>query len=191
MEAARQPWPKFGDLLVRNGLLTEEELALALAEQRGSGKRLGEILVEKGTITRAQVARLLAEQVEMPLVEMGESDVDIAAAALLPEELARRYSALPMGFLADDSLLVAVADPTNVLHWAELRLALGAPIRFGIAPPEAIDAAIAFVHQESVDLVEEDDEPNDHAGIVDMHELEGDAPAVVQVNKTIQRALAL
>ena len=170
MEAAHQPWPKFGSLLVRDGLLTEEELALALAEQRGSGKRLGEILVEKGTITRTQVARLLAEQVEMPLVEMDESEVDIAAAALLPEALARRYSALPMGFLPDDSLLVAVADPTNVLHWDELRLALGVPIRFGIAPPDAIDAAIAFVHQESVDLVEDDEEPNHAAGIVDMHE---------------------
>ena len=66
-----------------------------------------------------------------------------------PRTLARRYSALPMGFLPDDSLLVAVADPTNVLHWDELRLALGVPIRFGIAPPDAIDAAIAFVHQES------------------------------------------
>ena len=191
MEAAHQPWPKFGSLLVRDGLLTEEELALALAEQRGSGKRLGEILVEKGTITRTQVARLLAEQVEMPLVEMDESEVDIAAAALLPEALARRYSALPMGFLPDDSLLVAVADPTNVLHWDELRLALGVPIRFGIAPPDAIDAAIAFVHQESVDLVEDDEEPNHAAGIVDMHEADGDAPAVAQVNKTIQRALAL
>jgi type IV pilus assembly protein PilB len=191
MEAAQQPWPKFGALLVRDGLLTEEELALALAEQHGSGKRLGEILVEKGTITRTQVARLLAEQVEMPLVEMGEAEVDIAAATLLPEELARRYSALPMGFLPDNSLLVAVADPTNVLHWDELRLALGVPIRFGIAPPDAIDAAIDFVHQETVDVVDEDGEPNDPAGIVDMHEVEGDAPAVVQVNKTIQRALVL
>jgi type IV pilus assembly protein PilB len=192
MEAAQQPWPKFGSLLVRDGLLTEEELALVLAEQHGSGKRLGEILVEKGTITRTQVARLLAEQVEMPLVEMGEAEVDIAAATLLPEALARRYSALPMGFLPDDSLLVAVADPTNVLHWDELRLALGVPIRFGIAPPDAIDAAIAFVHQQTVDVVEEDAEPNDPAGIVDMHEAtEGDAPAVVQVNKTIQRALLL
>jgi type IV pilus assembly protein PilB len=191
MEAAQQPWPKFGALLVRDGLLTEEELALALAEQRGTGKRLGEILVEKGTITRTQVARLLAEQVEMPLVDVGESEVDIAAATLLPEDLARRYSALPMGFLSDNSLLVAVADPTNVLHWDELRLALGVPIRFGIAPPEAIDAAIAFVHQESVDVVDEEAEPNNPAGIVDMHEVEGNAPAVVQVNKTIQRALAL
>ena len=193
MEAAHQPWPKFGSLLVRDGLITEEELALALDEQRESGKRLGEILVDKGTITRAQVARLLAEQVEMPLVDLDESEVDSVAAALLPEDLARRYSAMPVGFLPDDSLLVAVADPTNVLHWDELRLALGVPIRFGIAAPDAIDAAIAFVHQESLDLVDETEEShaNEVAGIVDMHELEGDAPAVAQVNKTIQRALSL
>ncbi len=192
MEAAQQPWPKFGSLLVRDGLITEEELALALDEQRGTGKRLGEILVEKGMITRAQVARLLAEQVEMPLVELDESEIDTNAAALLPENLARRYSALPLGFLSDSSLLVAVADPTNVLHWDELRLALGVPIRFGIAAPDAIDAAIAFVHQESLDVVEEDEtHTSETAGIVDMHELEGDAPAVTQVNKTIQRALAI
>ena len=192
MEAAHQSWPKFGSLLVRDGLITEDELALTLEEQRQSGKRLGEILVEKGTITRVQVARLLAEQVEMPLVEVGESDVDVDAATLLPEALARRYSALPMGFLPDDSLLVAVADPTNVLHWDELRLALGVPIRFGIASPDAIDAAIDFVHQESLDLVEEDEaDANTAAGIVDMHALAGDAPAVTQVNKTIQRALSL
>ena len=158
MEAAHQPWPALGSLLVRDGLLTEEELQDALESQRDSGKRLGEILVERGSVTKTQVARLLAEQVEMPLVELEESDVDTGAAMLLPEDLARRYSAVPVGFLPDNSLLVAVADPTNVLHWDELRLALGVPIRFGVAAPDAIDAAIAFVHQETLDVV--DDEEN-------------------------------
>jgi type II secretion system (T2SS) protein E len=157
MEAAHQPWPALGSLLVRDGLLTEEDLQSALAQQRVSGKRLGEILVERGDVTRTQVARMLAEQVEMPLVELEESEVDIGAATLLNEELARRYRAIPVGFLPDDSLLVAVADPTNVLHWDELRLALGVPIRFGVASPDAIDAAIAFVHQESLDVVEADE----------------------------------
>lgn len=117
--------------------------------------------------------------------------MDVEAALRLPEQLARRYSALPMGFLPDQSLLVAVADPTNVLHWDELRLALGVPIRFGIASPDAIDAAIAFVHQKSLDIVEEDEGDAQHAaGIVDVHALDG-TPAVTQVNKTIQRALLL
>jgi type IV pilus assembly protein PilB len=192
MEAAHQPWPALGSLLVRDGLLTEEDLQSALAQQRVSGKRLGEILVERGDVTRTQVARMLAEQVEMPLVELEESEVDIGAATLLNEELARRYRAVPVGFLPDDSLLVAVADPTNVLHWDELRLALGVPIRFGVAAPDAIDAAIAFVHQQSLDVVETDEAAaRVAAGIVDMHSADTETPAVAQVNKTIQRALAL
>jgi type IV pilus assembly protein PilB len=194
MEAAHHPWPSLGSLLIRDGLLTEEGLADALAEQLESGKRLGEILVARGSVTKTQVARLLAEQVEMPLVELDESEVDTHAATLLPEELARRYNALPVGFLPDQSLLVAVADPTNVLHWDELRLALGVPIRFGVAAPDAIDAAIASVHQQILDVVAEDDvqeEASAAAGIVDMHELDGDTPAVTQVNRMIQRALAI
>ena len=192
MEAARQQWPAIGTLLVRDGLLTEEQLAAALAQQLDSGKRLGEILVEQGIITKTQVARVLAEQVDMPLVELEEAEVDVEAATLLPEALARRYSAVPVGFLPDDSLLVAVADPTNMFHSDELRLALGVPIRFGVAAPDAIDAAIAFVHQEALDVVEEDEaEASATAGIVDMHPVDADTPAVAQVNKTIQRALVL
>jgi type IV pilus assembly protein PilB len=192
MEAAQQPWPALGALLVRDGLLSEEDLKSALELQRESGKRLGEILIERGDVTRTQLARMLAEQVEMPLVELEESEVDTEAALLLPEELAKRYRALPVGFLPDDSLLVAVADPTNVLHWDELRLALGVPIRFGVAAPDAIDAAISFVHQETLAIVEPDEEEASvAAGILDMHEADGDTPAITLVNKTIQRALAL
>lgn len=62
MEAAHHPWPALGDLVVREGLVGEEDLEAALAEQRGSGVRLGEILVERGQVTRTQVARLLAAQ---------------------------------------------------------------------------------------------------------------------------------
>jgi type IV pilus assembly protein PilB len=193
--AAQQPWPALGSLLVRDGLLSEEQLEIALVLQQESGQRLGEILIERGDVTRAQLARLLAEQVEMPLVELEESEIDTDAALLLPEELARRYRALPVGFLPDESLLVAVADPTNVLHWDDLRLALGVPLRFGVAAPDAIDAAIGFVHEQSLDIVapaeEGEDDGSIAAGIVDMHEAEADTPAVTLVNKTIQRALAL
>lgn len=192
MEAAHQPWPTLGSLLVRDGLLSEADLRSALAEQRNSGKRLGEILVERGNVTKTQVARLLAEQVEMPVVDLEESEIDSEVAVRLPEELARRYSALPVGLLPDQSLLVAIADPTNVLHSDELRLALGVPIRFGVAAPDAIDAAIAFVHQEELDVVDgEEAEARMTAGVVDMQPVDADTPAVSQVNKAIQRALAL
>jgi type IV pilus assembly protein PilB len=193
MEAAHHPWPALGALLLRDGIVREEELEAALAAQRGSGKRLGEVLVERGTVTRTQVARVLAEQHELPFIELAESDVQIEAATLLPEDLARRYTALPVAIETDDSVLVAVADPTNVMHSDELRLALGRPLRFGVASPDAIESAIAFIHQQVLTLVD-DDETQAAAAAVGVHDVEagdGDTPAISQVNKTIQRALSL
>jgi type IV pilus assembly protein PilB len=194
MEAAHHPWPALGALLVRDGLVTEADLEAALVQQRGTGKRLGEVLVERGMVTRTQVARVLAEQHELPFIELAESEVQVEAATQLPEDLARRYTALPVSALPDDSLLVAVADPTNVLHSDELRLALGRPLRFGVAAPDAIEAAIAFIHQHALTLVD-DDAGDAGAAALGVHDMEqatdADSPAVAQVNKTIQRALSL
>jgi type IV pilus assembly protein PilB len=194
MEAAHHPWPALGALLVRDGLVTEAELEAALMTQRTTGGRLGELLVERGIVTRTQVARVLAEQHELPFIELAESEVQVHAAIRLPEDLARRYNALPVSVLPDDALLVAVADPTNVLHSDELRLALGVPLRFGVAAPDAIDAAIAFIHQQALTLVE-DDALDTAAATYGVHDVadsgDADSPAVAQVNKTIQRALSI
>jgi type IV pilus assembly protein PilB len=191
MEAAHHHWPVLGALLMREGLVGKDELEAALAEQRASGLRLGEILVHRGIVTRTQVARVLAEQHELPFIELAESDMEIEAATLLPEDLARRYSALPVSLEPDGTLLVAVADPTNVLHSDELRLALGVPLRFGVAAPDAIDAAIAFIHQQMLTLVEDEAEAAVVGGVHDVESGDVDTPAVSQVNKTIQRALSL
>ena len=178
---------------MREGLVTKDELEAALVEQRSSGLRLGEILVDRGAVTRTQVARVLAEQHELPFIELAESDMEIEAATLLPEDLARRYSALPVSLEPDGTLLVAVADPTNVLHSDELRLALGVPLRFGVAAHDAIDAAIAFIHHQMLTLVDEDTAEAAVAtlGVHDVGGGDVDTPAVSQVNKTIQRALSL
>jgi type IV pilus assembly protein PilB len=192
MEAANHPWPAVGSLLLRDGLVTQEELEAALGQHRVSGKRLGEVLVERGSVTRTQIARALAEQHELPFIELAESDVQIDAAILLSEELARRYVALPVSIEPDESLLVAVADPTNVMHSDELRLALGRPLRFGVAAPDAIDATIAFIHQQALTLIDEAEaEAATVGGVHDVEVGDGDTPAVSQVNKTIQRALSI
>ena len=143
-------WPPLGALLIREGLVSDAELETALAQQRlSASRRLGEILVERGVVTSADVARLVAEQYELPFVELAESEVEQTTAALLPEEIARRYAALPIGFLPDGSLRVVVADPTNVLYSDELHLALGVPLSFAVADPNAIDATITLAHEQA------------------------------------------
>ena len=153
-------WPPLGALLVREGLLTDTDLEAALAQQRLSpSRRLGEILVDRGTVPASTVARLVAEQYELPFVELANVDVDRLAARLLSEDVARRCSALPIGYLEDGSLQVVVADPTNVLYSDELRLELKVPLRFAVAGPEEIDAAITVVHEQSSAEVQEAVDP--------------------------------
>jgi type IV pilus assembly protein PilB len=191
MEAARNPWPALGTLLVRDGALTPEELDLALGSQLAAPeRRLGEILVEEGFCTRAQIARVLAEQHELEYLELSDTSIDVDAATLLPENLARRYLALPVRLLEDGSVLVAVADPTNVLFSDELRLALGMPIRVGVAPADTIEAAISRLHDDVHAITEVEEhhelERDDGATVLD---LDHETPAVVFVNRTIARAL--
>jgi type IV pilus assembly protein PilB len=158
MEAARHAWPALGALLLRDGLVEQADLEAVLAEQaesgttRISGKRLGESLVDRGLVTSEQVARLVAEQYELPFVELDESEVNLQAAALLGPELARTFAALPIAALPDESLLVAVADPTRVLRSDDLRRALARPLRFAVATPDALEAAIAALAERARSL---------------------------------------
>jgi type IV pilus assembly protein PilB len=190
VEAARSPWPALGTLLVRDGSISAEQLERALDEKRQKPeKRLGEILVEHGSTTRAQIARILAEQHELEYIELDEGTLEIEAAGLLPENLARRYLAVPVRFLDDGSVLVAVADPTNVLFSDELRLALGLPVRVGVASSDSIERAITRIHEETHELQEIVEEEQDAGATV--LDLDHETPAVVFVNKTINRALDL
>ena len=189
MEAARSPWPALGTLLVRDGAIAPEQLERALEEKRANPKRrLGEILVEQGATTRAQIARILAEQHELDYIELEEGVIEADAAGLLPENLARRYNAVPVRFLGDGSILVAVADPTNVMFSDDLRLALGVPVTVGVASSDAIERAITRVHEHVQEITEVVEEEDDQTQVLD---LDHETPAVVFVNKTISRALDL
>ena len=141
-----QTWPPLGALLVREGFLTDADLDAALAQQRLSpSNRLGEILIERGIVTPSVVARLVAEQYELPFVELDALDVEPAVARRLPEEIARRLSAVPVA-LHDGAVEVAISDPTTAVYSDELQQALDAPLEFFVAAPNAIEAVLDAVH---------------------------------------------
>ncbi len=134
---------QLGALLLENGLIDADQLERALAEKATSGHRLGEILTAHGWVPPSGLARALAEQHELEFLDLTRSTVDPAAVALLPEAYARQYDALPVRFLSDDVVLVAVADPSNVTSNDNLDLALGREVRFAVASAPALANAIA------------------------------------------------
>src|SRR4249919_1413009 len=97
---------QLGELLVEEGKLTGAQLETAMAEQRRGGRTLGRVLVELGMLAEAELLATLARQVGMRFVDLGSFAVDATAATRLPEAMARRHLALPIGY-EDDRLLVA------------------------------------------------------------------------------------
>ncbi|HVM17502.1 MAG TPA: ATPase, T2SS/T4P/T4SS family [Gaiellaceae bacterium] len=186
-----EPRAQLGALLVRDGLLTPEQLEDALVEKERSGGRLGEIVVERGWVSGAAVARALAEQHQLEYLDLGRTNVDPAAAGLLPERFARRYDALPVKFLAEDTVLVAVGDPTNVLASDDLRLALGLNVRLAVVPAPDLRDVIARTHRAHIEVDEEaqglDEEETNVEDIRDGAATS--APAIRLVNQLIARAI--
>jgi type IV pilus assembly protein PilB len=195
MEAAarfslRQPGSKLllGSLLVRDGLVEMEQVDDALAEQGKTERRLGEILVERGLVSDRALAQALAEQHGLEYVDLSDREPDPEATGLLPQKFARRYDALPV-CVVDEALLVAVADPTNLLATDDLRLALGVNVRLGVAALGDLRVAIGRAYRTELEIVdvEATDHRDEHPDIRD--DVDDLAPAVRLVNSLLSRAL--
>jgi type IV pilus assembly protein PilB len=184
---------RLGDMLVRDGLITPEQLREALAAKaENREQRLGEIVVARGWVSGSDLAKALAEQHGLDFIELAQISIDDAAADLLPERLARRYRAVPVKFLAEDSALVAVADPTDVVASDDLKLALGLNVRFAVAESTDLDRTLTRIYRTEFDV--EDSPVESEAGAEDA-ELDikesatTSAPAIKLVNSVLSRAI--
>jgi MshEN domain len=143
LPAPKPAWLPLGALLIREGLITSEQLELALIDQQGTGLRLGELLVQWGWVESTAISRALAEQYELDFVDLDTAEFDPAAVVRLAAKDARNHDAIPIRFLEDGRLLVAVADPTDVGSCDELRALLGVGIRLVVADQTELHRALA------------------------------------------------
>jgi len=104
---------RLGDLLVQQGIINEEQLIQALAAQKESGRKLGFMLIELGLVTENQLLSFLSQHLKVPLVDIGNHNVSLAAVNMLPEVQARRHRALVLEDKGD-RLLVAMSDPADL-----------------------------------------------------------------------------
>ncbi|HVC88439.1 MAG TPA: GspE/PulE family protein [Gaiellaceae bacterium] len=184
---------EIGALLVSAGALTPEQLVLALADQAATGLRLGEIIVDRGWSSQQSVAQALADQAGLSFLDLSQVEADPAAAALLPEKFARRYGALPIRFLDQETVLVAVADPTDVVTSDDLRLILGVDMVLAVVVRAELEEAIARAHRTQLEIVEEDTQAHvQEVLLADIRDgASSDAPAIRLVNQLLSQAIEL
>jgi len=129
MATAAAGLERLGDLLVREGLITREQLQQALEQQRGSGMRLGYVLVKAGMVQEIEITKMLARQFRVPAVDLSRFEVDPKIIKLIPADVALKHHVLPLK-REGRTLTVAMADPTNVTVVEDLKFIT----RFDIFP---------------------------------------------------------
>ena len=111
---------QLGDILLEGGLVTHDQLAVAIDEQNRLGRSLGRVLVDQGVLTEAQLVASLAAQIGMRFVDLGDIQIDGSALGRVPGHVARRHTAIPIGY-EEGKLVVAMADPANVFAIDDIR----------------------------------------------------------------------
>ncbi len=189
---ARQPGPKprIGDMIVQLGFAEGGTIEHGLARARETGLPLGQALVADGLVSPDQLARALAERNGLEHVDLNVFDVDMGAANLIDPAKARRYRAVPVAFADRRTLLVALADPANVLALDDIRMGTGYEVRRAVAAPADIDALIGQLSQleQSVQEIEEAEQPA-AAEVIELRESADEAPVVKLVHSVIADAV--
>ena len=191
---------RLGDILVKNSLITSEQLAGALQEQKLSGgqSKLGTILVKQGLIQEQELVSFLSRQYGVPTISLAEYEIDPAIIKIIPSEVAQKYQLIPVN-RAGSTLIVAVSDPSNLFAIEDIKFMTSYNVEMVVTSEADIKGAIDRYYDQSASLADvmdnldiEDLELVDTDDEVDVSSLERateDAPVVKLVNLILMDAI--
>src|ERR1700720_4951168 len=196
---------RLGDLLVKERIISQDQLEKALQAQRQAGPsaRLGSVLVRLGFVSDEEVTNFLSRQYGVPAINLQYFEIDSSVVKLIPEETAKRYQILPLSRVGA-SLTIAMVDPTNVFAMDDIKFMTGFNIEPVVASEssilDGIDKAYGATKEEDLEQVmlsmTEMDESDvelqaDQAelGLADLERAADEAPIVKLVNLVLTDAV--
>jgi type IV pilus assembly protein PilB len=184
------------DAIVDLEYATREQVEQAIAQSRTAGRPPEQILLEQGVIDAEKLSRAVAERYGLDFVDLAIFSVDMAAANLISVKSARRHQAVPIAFVDQSTLLLAMADPANVLAVDDVQMATGLNCRVAVAPSDDLTALIGKLTTlqstvaEAIAEDEEEEEDEDAAtDITDIRASAEDAPVIKLVNSILGQAV--
>lgn len=142
---------RIGDLLIQNGVISEEQLMQALAVQKQSGQRLGRVLIDTHALEEDQFLSFLSQQLEISFVDLKRFNFDVSLVNLLPETYARRHRAIVLSD-EDSSLVVGMADPMDIFAFDELERILQQPIKQAVVRESELLSTLDLVYRRTEDI---------------------------------------
>ncbi len=183
------------DVIVDMGLAPRERVDSAIESSRNEGITPERVLLASGAITSDGLARALAERYGLDHLDLDVFSVDMGAANLVVNSAAKRYQAVPVAFVDKRTLLLAMADPSNVLAVDDVAIMTGYEVRVAVASPDAIGDLISrMARLEDVvsgDAAAAEEAEEASADIVNLRETADDAPVVKLVNQIVGQAVEL
>jgi type IV pilus assembly protein PilB len=184
------------DVLVELGFVAEPTVRAAVEMARTAGRPPEALLLEQGAINEEQLARATAERYGLDHVDLAVYGIDFDAAALVPGALARRYMAVPVGYVDEGTLLVAVADPANVLAVDDIQIATRLDCRIAVSTRgdvEGLLTRLGTMQSAAADAIvaaEPEEDEVELAPVSDMQAGPEDAPVVKLVYSVLAQAVA-
>ncbi len=190
---------RIGELLLREKLISPEQLKTAIDEQKKGGGRLGYNLTKLGYISEKDLTAFLSRQYGIPTIDLSTQDIDHEVIKLIPEDVAQKYQVIPVS-RTGSTLVVAMADPSNIFAIDDIKFLTGYNVEPLVASDAAVKAAIESLYEtsdmglEGV-LTEFDDEEmeivreEDDVDLSDLKKAVEDAPVVKLVNLILTDAI--
>ncbi len=194
------PTDRIGELLVREGLITHDQLQKALADARANNSRIGYSLIKLGFIAEDELTRMLARQYRVPAIDLNRVNLDPRIIKLIPNDLALRYLVLPLRRVGR-TLTVAMANPADSRAIEDLRFVTRYDIepvivgeytlrrhieKYYDAPDERLSELLEEIEEEEVEVVEEEE---DEVSVAALQAQIDDAPVVKLINGILTDAV--
>src|SRR4051812_18418666 len=193
---------RIGDLLVRERLISSEQLEKAETQSRKSGERLSLVLVKNGALSEDELTHFLSRQYGVPAVNLSEFEIDPDVIALVPRDMARKHQVIPMS-RHDNTLIVAMSDPSNIVALDDLKFLTNYNIDVVVASEAGIAEAMAKHYETGNDLgnynldevmgeldegVEFTTDSAEDENVMDLERASADAPVVKLCNVILMNA---
>jgi len=142
---------RLGEILVEQNIIAADQLENALDLQRKQGGRLGEILVNQGMLKAEELATVLSIQLNIPLIDLKKHTIQANALRLIPEDMARKYTLIPLDVIGD-SLIIVMADPDDIRAIKDVEAQSGMRIEIAVGFPFDIKQAIDVNYRSSDEI---------------------------------------
>ncbi len=179
------------DVIVELGLAERARVDAAIDDARASGTTPEEALLHANVLTQEALSKAVAEKHGLDHLDLSVFKVDVAAANVITSSKAKRYEAVPVAFIGDNGLVLAMADPANVMAIDEIALITGYDVRAAVASREDILGQISRLTRldDVVQSTALEEEAASEAEVVDLRESADDAPVIKLINQIIAQGV--